>query len=263
MTEQKYTNKNRIYYHGFRPLNPPLKSSDEFYLTTSFLYAASYAGKKGKVWSYRLKRNANIFNLKSKKDIEKIKNNDILRFPDIDFDELANRDWFSYFKGNFKQRRLLLNVIELMKYDGYFNNEIDDELVHHSVAANLNINLALKNSPSIGIFNDDCLEKIEVVDDIANDPRIKEYKQAEFEYFIYTILKSYESGTKNADFFDKLYELSLSLFNFTNQQLIKMFMSINPNQYADEYVMLKQKFENVRLIEGKRYMYNQRPVNWC
>ena len=61
LAEQKYTNLNRIYYHGFNPDKAKKLSCNEFYLTTSFPYAAENAGPNGTVAEFFLAKESNIF----------------------------------------------------------------------------------------------------------------------------------------------------------------------------------------------------------
>lgn len=75
LTEQHYENLNRRYFHGAK--NGRIVKDDAlfdyFYLSTDFLYAATYAcisgREKSKVFEFRLKEGLNIFNARSKNDI--------------------------------------------------------------------------------------------------------------------------------------------------------------------------------------------------
>lgn len=257
MNEQKYTNLNRIYYHGYREDNPQLKSCDqyEFYITTSFLYAASYAGKEGYVEAFKLKQEANILNLKSKKDYE------LLNKYKMNPSSLIGRDWFSYFNGDFYKRNEYLKKLKNLGYDGYFNYEIDDELVWHSIIANKCINTLYKQSPSIGIFNKNILQKIETINNPTKDERIKQYKSLELEYIEYQILKLYKND-KFTDF--ELYclydKLRSQILNFEPKQILYMIFKFNPEKYINDYNELKKKFGSVKLIEDKQRFYYERPM---
>ena len=63
INEQKYANKNRLYYRGLADNDKSAKFYKETYLTTRLIYALAYSfGLKGIVEVYRLKDTANIFN---------------------------------------------------------------------------------------------------------------------------------------------------------------------------------------------------------
>lgn len=73
LSEQKFSNLNRIYYHGQIPnFKDGLKIFKEIYLSTSLLYSMSYAYDDfhnfGKIEEFKLKNSLNIFNTKSKTD---------------------------------------------------------------------------------------------------------------------------------------------------------------------------------------------------
>lgn len=85
LLEQRHSNLRREYYHGFHALDPALKSCEEFYLTASFIYAASYAGRNGKVEVYHLKRAASIFNLRCESDFNALQEK-------VSFDTIASED---------------------------------------------------------------------------------------------------------------------------------------------------------------------------
>ena len=78
ISEQKYANKNRLYYRGLANNDKSSKFYKETYLTTRLIYALAYSfGLKGIVEVYRLKDTANIFNMRSKTDesrYEELKN---------------------------------------------------------------------------------------------------------------------------------------------------------------------------------------------
>lgn len=71
INEQKYTNKNRLYYRELR--NNSQKGFQEIYLTNSPIYALSYAGINGQIDIYKFKESANIFNMRCKEDEAKLR----------------------------------------------------------------------------------------------------------------------------------------------------------------------------------------------
>lgn len=73
ISEQKHTNKNRIYYRGLRNNDLNNKQYLETYLTTSLTYSFACSGLGGVIESYRLKDTANIFNMRSKLDEGKLR----------------------------------------------------------------------------------------------------------------------------------------------------------------------------------------------
>lgn len=257
ITEQGYTNLNRSYYHGFRPDNPQLKScsSHEFYVTNSFLYAASYSGKIGYVEKYRLKREANILNLQCESDYDTLMN------AGIDASGLLGRDWFSYFKGNFEERGEVLKVIRGLGYDGYFNYEIDDELIMHSVAASQYASTVNKKAPSIGVFSKDILRKVETFKDLPSSPEIKKYAGIELEYIEFKLLDLYANNDyDDAHLSVLLDQVRSEVFNFNIMQLYNLFIRFNPRDYIDDYDRLNKKFGKTKLIEDKKRLYYERPV---
>lgn len=253
LKEQMYKNLNKEYYHGYRVLNPALKTCEEFYLTQSFIYAASYAGPKGSVDVFKLNRNANIFNLNCDTDFKRLQ-----AVTDLNLNELKDRDWFSYFKGDLKERRKLLDLIENLGYDGYFNREVDEELVHHSIAAEMEVDVRLKNSPSIGLFNENCITKIQTIENIRKDYRVKNVKDLELDYIEYKILKAYN---EKEDLLDVCYELCQQVLNFDCNQIMLMISKCSYHLFKDDYEDLKKMFENKSPFQDKGF-YNQRPIRW-
>ena len=97
INEQKYANKNRLYYRGLADNDKSAKFYKETYLTTRLIYALAYSfGLKGIVEVYRLKDTANIFNMRSKTDegnlrkfCQEHKMSKYLKH----FETLKNNDW--------------------------------------------------------------------------------------------------------------------------------------------------------------------------
>lgn len=255
LKEQKQNNLNRSYYHGYRVMDPNLKTCEEFYLTTSFIYAASYAGRKGHVDVYNFKNSVNIFNLNCKSDLDNLKK--VLGDISINVNELKKRDWFSYFKGDIKKRRKLLDLVESLGYDGYFNREVDKELMQHSVAANSITDRRLYNSPSIGIFNKDCLIKTGTVDDIPNNYRIQKYRDLELDYIEYYLLKTYKESKSLSEAYDVLSE---QILNFNSKQIMSIISKFNYKEFEKDYNDLCKEFGDISLFTEKKLIYYQRPI---
>lgn len=54
ISEQRYSNLNKVYYRDLKSLNDSQRKYDENYLTTKFLYALASAGLGGIVRQYTL-----------------------------------------------------------------------------------------------------------------------------------------------------------------------------------------------------------------
>lgn len=121
LQEQTYRGHKRIYYQGRFPGFDESKRTFKniFYLTTSVVYAASYAGDNGNVSSYVLKKDLNIFNAKSKQDYNTIKDalsNDLLPY----LGRLADEDWIfedDLFEQTTKNK--FIEIIRSLGYDGF------------------------------------------------------------------------------------------------------------------------------------------------
>lgn len=88
--EQKYKNRNRIYYHGFqKDFDESKKLFDGFYLTTSKLYAAVYAKRDGFIKAYRLKDENKEYESKVAEAKKIVK--EILELDDMAYTELRKR----------------------------------------------------------------------------------------------------------------------------------------------------------------------------
>lgn len=159
ISEQKHTNLNRIYYHG-KIKNRQL-ISNEFYLTTRFAYAFLYSSGYvyGEVDSFKLNQIANIFNARCKTDEGSLRKFCQVNAPNIlkYINLLKDNDW-KIIRDN-QLRDDLIYIIRELKYDGYFNFEIDDKMIDDLHSRGIYRYDFQKHSPSIGIFNTDILEK--------------------------------------------------------------------------------------------------------
>lgn len=167
LTEQQYENLNRKYFHGAKSGRIVKEDAlfDYFYLSTDFLYAATYACLSGrensKVFEFRLKEGLNIFNARSKADIMNlrvgIKKANIRFFEKWYEQGLQNEDWtFLLRNGNKKDRTI--QVIKELGYDGFFNYEWTEKSKTFQGIQVKNV----KDKPSVGIFDIEKLRQVAV-----------------------------------------------------------------------------------------------------
>lgn len=162
--EQKYTNLNRKYFHG-QPKQKIVSHQDEYYLTNNFAYAFVYAvGYFGEVIEYNFNQSADIFNANSKKDAAVLRNFCKKYYPSfVPYIELLKTNDWSRIR-NFEDKRNLIEIVKDLGYDGYFNWEIEKEMLDDYHEKNMyKFDLRIK-SPSIGIFNKKILIKNKVWD---------------------------------------------------------------------------------------------------
>lgn len=178
--EQKYKNRNRVYYHGFqKDFDENKKLFDEFYLTTSKLYAAVYAKRDGFIKAYRLKDEANIFNMQCKTDEAAFRKFCQLNSPQYlkHIDSLKYDDWSSPELGGDDNKYKIKMIIRNLGYDGFFNKEINEIGIKELHKYNVYSYDLSKSSPAIAIFNKNAvleidLLKIEDIIDRENEENI-------------------------------------------------------------------------------------------
>lgn len=202
LIEQKYKNLNRRYFRGHRDdWSEKNAVFNEMYYTTSLEYAFFYAikHKNGTITEYRLNKDADIFNLKSKKDyftlLKYIKENDNdLQIAERGLDALKKEDWLFFFR-DYDRRNELLGIIKSLGYDGYFNYEFDTEYVEDAFEYDLTDIPLSPNNPSIGAFNNNIFKKIRTwtLDEVRNSEIFEKFRQKE----IYLIRKHYKEGLKS------------------------------------------------------------------
>lgn len=235
ISEQKYTNKNRLYYRGISEYDESLKQFKETYLTTRLSYALAYSfGLKGNVEVYRLKETANIFNMRSKTDEANLRKwchlnscySDLLKY----IDKLKNNDWLDISE---TKRGKLIQLIKTMGYDGYFNFEIDRSRYEalkdkcYCYFSTLQV-----NSPSVAIFNiNKSCEKVAVYrtkEDFEKMPEIKEIRQQEKDYIIKNI-----NNFKGSDeeIFTTLRQRILTL---TDKELLEVIKIANTEENKEK-----------------------------
>lgn len=164
ITEQ-WVKRHRRYFRGENSNKP--RMFKEFYVTAHSSYAFLYAGKYGKITEYRLKENANIFNMKCATDEGALRRyiqepkNDISIFWLNFIDSLKDNDWSGKL-GSDALRQNLIDIIKELGYDGYFNFEYDEELIKSFWRQNeFRINYTHRNQPGIAFFNKDALVEVE------------------------------------------------------------------------------------------------------
>lgn len=127
LSEQKYTNLNRLYYRGLSKDGG--RGYRETYFTTDFLYALAYAGLEGEILVCHLKQTADIFNARSAADLGKLRNfvrqqNEYGVYTKY-LEKLKDEDWLELM--GVSGRKGLLGALRFLGYDGYFNFEIGKE----------------------------------------------------------------------------------------------------------------------------------------
>ena len=157
--EQVYNSVNRIYYHGTIHDDINKKNSKYicFFITLDPLYALSYAKKYdgsgfGKLFKIKVIKKLNIFNPKSKKDLERLEdivstvggkrveyNNFIQKIKETDWDEIFDGD---------EIRDEIIDIIKLAGYDGWFNYELSKNMQKNGFNK-----YDLLKRPVIGLFD--------------------------------------------------------------------------------------------------------------
>lgn len=241
LSEQSYTNLNRIYYHGSKTdsLNIYKSRFNSLYLTTSFLYAVIYSYrnedlKHGKVFAYKLKKNLNIFNARSKKDIDTLKKHFHSNYIELLGNKyklteeflskyLASRDWFFVFDKSMKIREQFIEVLQEIGYDGFFNYEWQKDVKEH--LHNDFIAPSIDNQPAVGIF------------DISNLQQIDSYSYKDF--FKFEQFKDVYKKDKEI-----LAKYVSNLVNFTDEssesiEILSLEYAIKNSCFLEEKEVLK------------------------
>lgn len=211
ISEQKHTNKNRIYYRGLRNNDLNNKQYLETYLTTSLTYSFAYSGLNGVIESYCLKDTANIFNMRSKLDEGKLRvycNNtkinslslaDYLKFNEIS-ERLKNEDWLKVLE-DLNKRKLLIKAIKELGYDGYFNFEITRDMINeYRQFPSFEFSDLHIKSPAVAVFNiNKSLIKIATYSgrELNSLAEIQKLKEKEKQYVISTINNYKERNNDN------------------------------------------------------------------
>ena len=248
ISEQKYANKNRLYYRGLADNDKSSKFYKETYLTTRLIYALAYSfGLKGVVEVYRLKDTANIFNMRFKTDegnlrkfCQEHKMSKYLKH----FETLKNNDWLRVLG---EDRQKLINAIKSMGYDGYFNSEIDEsryeELKNSSFC---NFSALQVKSPSVAIFNlDKSCEMVAVYnskEDFEKSSEIKEIKQQQKDHIIRSA--AYFAGKTEEEIF---YLLRRRIITLTDEEIRNDIKKLKKQKIIKKQKEKEEKYlDNIR-----------------
>ena len=241
----------RTYYHGQSSwfLEEERIHKDVFYLTTYLPYAITYACDYGSVFSYKLKKDTNIFNAKSKRDFdiisEAIKDNDELLGY---LDRLATDDWI--FEDDFFDQKIktkFINIIKSLGYDGFFNYEVSPSFIKRMKKLKMSVMEVMINNPSIGIFNKDILLPIETLDYkyFEKSQDWISYKEKEETYICYRVLKLIKENQASAENIRDLIDTLINdgiLVAHTSKEIFDIVMSINIDELMDNEKDFMEKF---------------------
>lgn len=158
-TEQVYSKKSKIYWHGSRypEFNRDLSRYGYFFLTPDFEYAARYCVDRV-AWEYKymyacsFSKPLNIFNPRDSLDEHIFRKR--FNVKDELYEQLKEEHWLDLFGE--VERSKILETLKTLGYDGFFNFEYD------------------KQGASIGIF------------DPANVKILRVYEGKEIEEFVNT-----------------------------------------------------------------------------
>lgn len=240
ITEQKYTNKYRIYYRGIKADDISRKNFKEIYLTTKFPYALAYSKMNGVIEEYCLKDTANIFNMKCKTDESKLRvycQNHYQQYGNYlkCFEELKNNDWGSLL--GIDNRTALIIAIKSLGYDGYFNYEIDKNYYEETKDycwcrfSELQI-----KSPAVAIFNENAIKKI------------SSYNKTNFTKFdIFNKIKKEE----------KIYVLKAAYDKNNAFELLRNRILTLSNDELKKQIELSQTDKNINFQKERKEIYEQ------
>lgn len=157
--------KNQEFWHGTDKRNIQEEENKyPIYLSTSFTHALSYSRDyitKGwhPLYKCQLKKDLNIFCAEDKKDYDVlykylIEHNVSEKSTRNVLHKLQDRHWLLLGDGT---RSTIIKIIKFLKYDGYFNWEVDEP--------------GVEENPSYCIFNRNNIS----VEETLNEQDIKEY----------------------------------------------------------------------------------------
>jgi hypothetical protein len=233
--EQNY-NTNRPYYHGcLQGINKQFSNYNFFFIATDPLYALSYSKEKdcsgfSHFYEIHLKRRLNIINLKSKTDINYMKDACIKskKFGYLQvLSALQTRDWSAIF-GNDKERDCFLSLIN-STYDGFFNYEYDKVTTDYSKISRYDLNY----EPSIGIMNIDSLNIYEIDPFSLDRVKEREIKDAnQLKRDIYLCMKSNDKNIAKTKSYieDRMQGAEVSYYlTMTKAKANDMIQYVNDN----------------------------------
>lgn len=228
VSEQLSKKFKRTYFHGYRAWHDKnLRICKEFYLTTSFVYACIYAGENGTVDSFKLSEDLDIFNANSEKDFSLLKNylekyrKDLLQY----LPRLKKEDWTLGDIFDTKIRNDLIEILKALKFDGFFNYEVDKNLLKFYMEKGYGeqVNPVMIENPSIGIFDENNLLKIDSkkgTGEFEEEKSYQEFKEKEKDFIKYRILKLYDEGKYTfMDVAHEIISLNKRLFCFDEEEI--------------------------------------------
>lgn len=262
ISEQKYSNLNKVYYRGLKNLNDSRRKYDEIYLTTKFLYALANAGLDGIVRQYTLRKSANIFNMKCRTDEAALRrycqqSGELAGYTKL-FDQLKENDW-SYITGGDYYRQRLVWAIRKLGYDGYFNFEIDEDYQKKCSGYSWSRLSELQiKSPAVAVFDEASLVRISELrgEELRDFYKTKQAKEIEKEY----ILKKRGNVQRHLivsltdDEFRQQVELAKSEKNRMLQEELDRLLVLN-SQYRDSAASpedIKSFIKSTRFLKDER-----------
>lgn len=175
-----------------------------YYVTTKPTYAAAYAKDDAEVYhyltQYNLKEKISIFNMRYKKDVEKLK--DFLRTHNLlsmmsFLKYLKEEDWLNVLKPS--ERNIFIEILKNLNYDGFFNIERTDGYIQREDMGfePKKDKTDLYGFSGIGLFNQNSLifnKQYYGWDQIKNVESIQEERNTQYNY-----LKTYLVNTFNPE----------------------------------------------------------------
>ena len=179
LTEQLYTDKNQVFYHGTLAKSEDSDISKAnfpwYFITPNFMYALRYARKFeetfGQIRKFNISRDINIFMAENDSDLNNLKN--YLKLPEDEWlklqDTLLNKDWTKLGEA---ERTKIADAIKELKYDGFFNYEDADE-----TDKTYQFSEYYTKAPSIGLFDKSVLTQIGILKHDDFESESETYKE--------------------------------------------------------------------------------------
>ena len=259
--------KQKIYFHGskYEKLDKSHSHFDNWFfiscdITTSLLYCKKTEDEIKYIHTFRLKRPLNIFNANSKVDYAKLRKA-LMRKGYISF---ANNEMFFLKKNDWSQindyiesditRSELVNIVEDLGYDGFFNFEFDEDKSHCNDQF---------SKPSIGIFGDDLSDKL-VYLGVQPIEQLKSFKYNDIHDSdireVSLRLKAIAKISKSEDeFYEKVEKFYNDYPNFYSTLTKKDYLELAKGIYKP--LTESQLFENIMKHE-KAYNKKMEEYGW-
>lgn len=260
LAEQKINRIGRQYWRGSKN-NSWTESQINFncfYVTTKPVYAASYAKDENDNYhyltQYALKEKINIFNMRYKKDEEKLKDflrvNNLLSLMDI-LKYLKDEDWLTIL--SLKERGIFIELLRKLKYDGFFNIECVGGTIKRNLLSfePIKDKMDLYGFSGIGIFNKNCLVPIKEYygwDQIKKIDEIESERESQFDY-----IKRFLINVKDVNF----EELESRFFLLTKKEIKDIVDNFDcekekENIKEDYFKSRLYKLEKIRSLERSK-----------